>query len=200
MEGKKGLWKKKPQCIRPSRWLVPPSWSVIFMIALEFFPLFTPDQIFTEAETTAPQTDSLLDQQRQPRLSPKKDHLSNSTRLMAPSNQVLNMSSSDTSLDSHLYRTMNHNEKAPRREEESLDREDYGHQQEGEDITIDTEGERYQESKRPASSNSSTPAKRPKRLPSIKCPICHEVVPHGQYQQHYRMELAQLELCTLNDR
>ncbi|KAK3814126.1 MAG: hypothetical protein J3Q66DRAFT_389489 [Benniella sp.] len=118
---------------------------------------------------------------------------------MAPSNQVLNMSTSNTNLDSQLNKTMHHKERAYRSEEESQSREDYENQQEGEDITIDTEGERDQDSKRPSSSNSSAPTKRPKRLPSIKCPICHEVVPHGQYQQHYRMELAQLELCTLND-
>ncbi|KAF9387787.1 hypothetical protein CPC16_006877, partial [Podila verticillata] len=43
----------------------------------------------------------------------------------------------------------------------------------------------------PYSSTSTT--KRPKRNPSVKCPICHEIVAPGQYQQHYRMELAQLE-------
>ncbi|KAG9070089.1 hypothetical protein KI688_009420 [Linnemannia hyalina] len=50
--------------------------------------------------------------------------------------------------------------------------------------------------KRHSYSNSSTPTapvKRAKRNPSIKCPICHEYVTPGQYQQHYRMELAQLE-------
>ncbi|KAF9327562.1 hypothetical protein BG006_009156 [Podila minutissima] len=41
--------------------------------------------------------------------------------------------------------------------------------------------------------SSSSTSKRPKRNPSVKCPICRENVAPGQYQQHYRMELAQLE-------
>lgn len=56
--------------------------------------------------------------------------------------------------------------------------------------------------KRHSHSNSSTPAtpvKRAKRNPSIKCPICHEYVTPGQYQQHYRMELAQLETGASNE-
>ncbi|KAG0039008.1 hypothetical protein BGZ82_010014 [Podila clonocystis] len=43
------------------------------------------------------------------------------------------------------------------------------------------------------STSSSSTSKRPKRNPSVKCPICRENVAPGQYQQHYRMELAQLE-------
>ncbi|KAK5822661.1 hypothetical protein F5H01DRAFT_148246 [Linnemannia elongata] len=56
--------------------------------------------------------------------------------------------------------------------------------------------------KRHSYSNSSTPTtpvKRAKRNPSIKCPICHEYVTPGQYQQHYRMELAQLETGASNE-
>ncbi|KAG0296645.1 hypothetical protein BGZ96_008944 [Linnemannia gamsii] len=56
--------------------------------------------------------------------------------------------------------------------------------------------------KRQNYSNSSTPAasvKRAKRNPSIKCPICHEYVTPGQYQQHYRVELAQLETGASNE-
>jgi hypothetical protein len=56
--------------------------------------------------------------------------------------------------------------------------------------------------KRHSYSNSPTPAtpvKRAKRNPSIKCPICHEFVTPGQYQQHYRMELTQLETGVSNE-
>ncbi|KAF8948702.1 hypothetical protein BGZ47_003029 [Haplosporangium gracile] len=56
--------------------------------------------------------------------------------------------------------------------------------------------------KRHSYSNSSapaTPVKRAKRNPSIKCPICHEYVTPGQYQQHYRMELTQLETGASNE-
>ncbi|KAF8980098.1 hypothetical protein BGZ46_004625 [Entomortierella lignicola] len=47
---------------------------------------------------------------------------------------------------------------------------------------------------------STTPVKRSKRSSSVKCPICHEIIPPSQYQQHYRMELAQLESCVSNNR
>ena len=50
-----------------------------------------------------------------------------------------------------------------------------------------------------SSSTPTTPVKRAKRNPSIKCPICHEYVTPGQYQQHYRMELAQLETGASNE-
>ncbi|KAF9903090.1 hypothetical protein EC991_004217 [Linnemannia zychae] len=59
---------------------------------------------------------------------------------------------------------------------------------------------RYSYSK--LSSNNTTPltpVKRAKRNPSIKCPICHEYVTPAQYQQHYRMELAQLESGVSNE-
>ncbi|KAF9952420.1 hypothetical protein BGZ70_000606 [Mortierella alpina] len=45
----------------------------------------------------------------------------------------------------------------------------------------------------PSSSSSTTPIKRAKRNPSVKCPLCHEYVAPGQYQQHYRMELSNLD-------
>ncbi|KAG0334283.1 hypothetical protein BG000_008466 [Podila horticola] len=47
--------------------------------------------------------------------------------------------------------------------------------------------------------SSSSTSKRPKRNPSVKCPICRENVAPGQYQQHYRMELAQLEAGASTD-
>ncbi|KAG0313533.1 hypothetical protein BGZ99_008827 [Dissophora globulifera] len=65
-------------------------------------------------------------------------------------------------------------------------------------MTVDTE---VDSATRPSLSKSdSPPPKRPKRNPSVKCPICHEIVAPGQYQQHYRMELASLEACTSMDR
>ncbi|KAF9353779.1 hypothetical protein BGX26_008449 [Mortierella sp. AD094] len=76
--------------------------------------------------------------------------------------------------------------------------ESHSDSHEGEqDIAIDTE-----EAPRAHSSSliSDTPVKRSKRNPSVKCPICHEIVPPGQYQQHYRMELAQLESCISHNR
>ncbi|KAF8930148.1 hypothetical protein EDD21DRAFT_364109 [Dissophora ornata] len=79
--------------------------------------------------------------------------------------------------------------------EEEHQGEDNG---EDEDITIDTE-EGLTRTKRISSSTSSTLVKRQKRNPSVKCPICHEIVAPGQYQQHYRMELAKLEACVSND-
>ncbi|KAF9928968.1 hypothetical protein FBU30_002024 [Linnemannia zychae] len=45
----------------------------------------------------------------------------------------------------------------------------------------------------------NTPIKRAKRNPSVKCPICYEYVTPAQYQQHYRMELAQLEPGTSSE-
>ncbi|KAF9913517.1 hypothetical protein BX616_009939 [Lobosporangium transversale] len=68
------------------------------------------------------------------------------------------------------------------------------HLVEDEDISIDAEGN----DRAPASifSIPSTPVKRSKRNPSVKCPICHEIVVPGQYEQHYRMELTQLEACA----
>ncbi|KAF9955872.1 hypothetical protein BGZ72_003319 [Mortierella alpina] len=45
-----------------------------------------------------------------------------------------------------------------------------------------------------ASSSSTAPIKRAKRNPSVKCPLCHEYVAPGQYQQHYRMELSNLDV------
>lgn len=44
-----------------------------------------------------------------------------------------------------------------------------------------------------ASSSLTAPSKRAKRNPSVKCPLCHEYVAPGQYQQHYRMELSNLD-------
>ncbi|KAF9175510.1 hypothetical protein BGX21_001429 [Mortierella sp. AD011] len=76
--------------------------------------------------------------------------------------------------------------------------ESHSDSHEGEqDIAIDTE-----EAPRthPSSLMSSAPIKRSKRNPSVKCPICHEIVTPGQYQQHYRMELAQLESCISHNR
>ncbi|KAF9189352.1 hypothetical protein BGZ51_009666 [Haplosporangium sp. Z 767] len=61
---------------------------------------------------------------------------------------------------------------------------------EDEDITIDTDKDQEQ-TKYPIQSLS--PIKRPKRNPSVKCPICHEFVAPGQYRNHYQMELAHLE-------
>ncbi|KAF9980587.1 hypothetical protein BGZ75_008262 [Mortierella antarctica] len=45
-----------------------------------------------------------------------------------------------------------------------------------------------------SSSSSTAPMKRAKRNPSVKCPLCHEYVAPGQYQQHYRMELSNLDV------
>ena len=64
---------------------------------------------------------------------------------------------------------------------------------EDEDITIDTDRDQEQ-TKYPI--QSSPPIKRPKRNPSVKCPICHEFVAPGQYRNHYQMELAHLESGT----
>ncbi|KAG0201541.1 hypothetical protein BGX33_010255 [Mortierella sp. NVP41] len=50
-----------------------------------------------------------------------------------------------------------------------------------------------------APSTATPVVKRAKRNPSIKCPICHEYVTPGQYQQHYKMELAQLEAGASNE-
>jgi len=52
----------------------------------------------------------------------------------------------------------------------------------------------------PRTSTESSPAKRARRNPSVRCPICHEVVAPGQYQQHYRMELAQIESSSSHER
>ncbi|KAF9431804.1 hypothetical protein BGZ76_011678 [Entomortierella beljakovae] len=68
------------------------------------------------------------------------------------------------------------------------------------DIIVDAEDDTIKggDALRTASSSSTAP-KRSKRNPSIKCPICHEIVSPGQYQQHYKMELAQLESCASNN-
>ncbi|KAF9969851.1 hypothetical protein BGZ73_007616 [Actinomortierella ambigua] len=50
------------------------------------------------------------------------------------------------------------------------------------------------ESPSASSSVPQTPTtKRQKRGPSVKCPICHEIVPPGQYKQHFQQELGQLD-------
>lgn len=129
----------------------------------------------------------------------RKDHHRTPAQLMARKDQALDMSNSSDQ-DSHLDTSVNSKARARRHEEQSEGREGAGHEQENEDITIDTEGDPDQDPGSLASLISSTPIKRPKRNPSVKCPICHEIVPPGQYQQHYRMELAQLESCVLNDK
>ncbi|KAG0201833.1 hypothetical protein BGX28_005458 [Mortierella sp. GBA30] len=65
------------------------------------------------------------------------------------------------------------------------------------DITVDNEQDRERTEQSILSTSASTPIKRPKRNPSVKCPICYEYVPPGQYQQHYRMELSSLESGNL---
>ncbi|KAG0221458.1 hypothetical protein B0O80DRAFT_435898 [Mortierella sp. GBAus27b] len=121
---------------------------------------------------------------------------------MTLEDQVSNMSI-NSNPDSLLETTANHR-KSRRREErsyclsDSADGED-GHQDEDEDIAVDTEGDPDQEVGSHPSPASPTPIKRPKRNPSVKCPICHEIVAPGLYQQHYKMELTQLEACVSNE-
>ncbi|KAF9109333.1 hypothetical protein BGX27_007739 [Mortierella sp. AM989] len=81
--------------------------------------------------------------------------------------------------------------------EEEVQRYDHELEQ---DIMIDTEKGLTRDRARLESMVSTTPAKRSKRNPSVKCPICHEIVSPGQYQQHYRMELVQLESCVSHNR
>lgn len=69
------------------------------------------------------------------------------------------------------------------------------HESEPADQTIDHDNQ-----SEPRTPTESNPAKRARRNPSVRCPICNEVVPPGQYQQHYRMELAQIESSSSHER
>ncbi|KAI1319783.1 hypothetical protein EDD11_003168 [Mortierella claussenii] len=101
----------------------------------------------------------------------------------------------DTNIDKHSDFETSYKDRVPfyQDEEPNLDLHHYGN---SEDAAIVTDRDKRSAI---ASSAPSTPIKRSKRNPSVKCPICHEVVAPGQYQQHYRMELAQLESCAVNE-
>ncbi|KAK3847362.1 MAG: hypothetical protein J3R72DRAFT_163448 [Linnemannia gamsii] len=71
-----------------------------------------------------------------------------------------------------------------------------GSEQEEDEIGRNNKRQGYTSS---TNTTPTTPVKRAKRNPSIKCPICHEYVTPGQYQQHYRTELAQLESGVSNE-